>query len=100
MMTSLPNPSHEAFARGFASGKSAAAAYVDAGYTADRGNAATLKANQNIKVRVKELLAEATKKTTDAISFGAVDLFTRFENDIRLAQEAGDHPGGIQRANG
>jgi hypothetical protein len=38
----LPNPRHEAFAQALARGSSAAAAYVEAGYKANRHNAATL----------------------------------------------------------
>ena len=36
VMTVLPNARHESFAQALAKGKSAAAAYMEAGYTADR----------------------------------------------------------------
>ena len=41
-MPILANPKHEAFAQGLARGSSAAAAYVEAGYKANRHNAAAL----------------------------------------------------------
>ena len=41
-MPPLKNPRHEAFAQGLARGMSASAAYVAAGYKANRHNAAAL----------------------------------------------------------
>jgi hypothetical protein len=55
-MAALSNHKHELFAQALAKGETADAAYVMAGYKENRGNAATLKANQNIADRVAELL--------------------------------------------
>jgi phage terminase small subunit len=54
-MTALSNPKHERFAQELSKGKTADEAYVQAGYKPNRGNAATLKANQNILDRVAVL---------------------------------------------
>jgi phage terminase small subunit len=57
-MPTLANPRHESFAQALARGMSAAAAYVEAGYKANTGNASTLKADQSISQRVAELQDE------------------------------------------
>lgn len=54
-MAALTNAKHERFAQELAKGKTADESYVLAGYKAHRGNAATLRANQNILDRVTEL---------------------------------------------
>jgi hypothetical protein len=54
-MPVLPNNKHELFAQGLAKGLSADAAYEQASYRPNRGNAARLKANESISGRVKEL---------------------------------------------
>src|SRR6476620_2968333 len=51
----LRNPRHEKFVQELAIGKSADAAYVAAGYRANRSNAARLSANQDIQKRVVEI---------------------------------------------
>ena len=56
-MPTLQNPRHERFAQELATGKSADAAYVLAGYRANRSNAARLSANQDIQRRVAEIQA-------------------------------------------
>jgi phage terminase small subunit len=55
----LKRPRHERFAQELASGKSADEAYVLAGFTANRGNASRLKANESIEARVEEILSQA-----------------------------------------
>lgn len=55
-MPPLDNPRHERFAQELAKGKSADESYTSAGYKANRGNASTLKANQNVIDRVAEIL--------------------------------------------
>ena len=57
-MPVLKNPRHEAFAQAVARGMSAAAAYVEAGYKANRHNAAALAREQHIGTRVTELQEE------------------------------------------
>ena len=59
-MTALSNPKHERFAQELAKGKSADESYVIAGYKENRGNAATLKANQSILDRVLEIQTVAS----------------------------------------
>lgn len=61
-MTALANPKHERFAQELAKGKTADEAYVIAGYKENRGNAATLKANQSILDRVQELQTVASMR--------------------------------------
>lgn len=55
-MPILKNPRHEKFAQGLSRGLTADQAYQDAGFKANRGNAATLKQKQSIQDRVAELL--------------------------------------------
>ena len=57
-MLALRNPRHEAFAQALARGMSASAAYVEAGYKANRHNAAALAREQHIGTRVAELQEE------------------------------------------
>lgn len=57
-MAALTNPKHERFAQELAKGKTADEAYVLAGYKRNRGNASTLKQDQNILDRVSSLLSE------------------------------------------
>ena len=54
-MPTLQNPRHERFAEELATGKSADAAYVLAGYRENRSNAARLSANRHIQKRVAEI---------------------------------------------
>ena len=54
-MPTLRNPRHERFAQELATGKTADAAYVLAGYRENRSNAARLSANQDIQKRVAEI---------------------------------------------
>src|ERR1700745_350665 len=57
-MPALKNPRHEAFAQALARSMSASAAYVEAGYKANRHNAAALARKQHIGTRVAELQEE------------------------------------------
>lgn len=61
-MPILKNARHERFAQALATGKTADEAYVEAGYEANRGNAATLKAKQSVSDRVAEILAAGAKR--------------------------------------
>ena len=54
-MPTLQNPRHERFVQELATGKSADAAYVAAGYSANRSNAARLSANQGVQKRLAEI---------------------------------------------
>jgi len=61
-MPVLSNQRHEAFAQALAKGKSAADAYVTAGYRASRSAASRLSTNVNIEKRVAELQSKAAEK--------------------------------------
>lgn len=61
-MPVLSNPRHERFAQELAKGKSASAAYVEAGYEGDRKNAARLATNDDVCDRVEELLLAGAKR--------------------------------------
>jgi phage terminase small subunit len=62
-MPTLQNPRHERFAQELVIGKTADAAYVLAGYRANRSNAARLSANQDIQRRVAEIQSLGAKRT-------------------------------------
>jgi hypothetical protein len=81
-MAALSNHKHELFAQALAKGETADAAYVMAGYKENRGNAATLKANQNIADRVAELLDRVAVKTEKTVA----DLVLMLEEDRTLAR--------------
>lgn len=91
-MPPLENQRHEAFAQALAKGKTADEAYILAGYKANRGNAATLKANQSIQARVAELakkgahLAEITVARTlkELARIGLADIRTAFDEEGNL----------------
>jgi len=59
----LKNHRHEKFAQALAAGKSAAKAYVEAGYKPNRGNAVKLKRQESILQRVTEL--EGVKRSQE-----------------------------------
>lgn len=61
-MPVLKNARHETFAQGLAKGLTADEAYQKAGFKPNRGNAATLKANQSILDRVEEIQGKAAAK--------------------------------------
>lgn len=62
-MPPLPNGRHELFACELAAGRTADEAYELAGYKPNRGNAARLKANDDIQARVAELKAASALRT-------------------------------------
>jgi hypothetical protein len=61
-MSILPNPRHERFAQALAEGKPACAAYEEAGYRRNDGNAVRMKGNENIKIRVGELQEQGAER--------------------------------------
>ena len=61
-MPVLKNARHEKFAQALAKGKTADEAYEAAGYSANRGNAIRLKANESIMKRVREIAARVSEK--------------------------------------
>ena len=58
----LPNPRHERFAQALAEGKPASAAYEQAGYSPNDGNAVRLKGNERIQSRVSELQEQGAER--------------------------------------
>ena len=58
-MPVLAKPRHEKFAQAVARGMTAADAYLEAGYSPNRGNAARLNANEDIQRRAEELTRRA-----------------------------------------
>jgi hypothetical protein len=84
-LPSLVNARHEVFAIGLAEGMTADQAYVKAGFTANRGNAARLKANESIRARVRELLDSSAEKATVTIATVAAQL----DADRVLAHQKG-----------
>jgi hypothetical protein len=94
-MPRIKNPKHELFAQELAKGKTADEAYQLAGYKENRGNAATLKANQSIADRVAELLERSAVRAEITVA-------TITENLVRIAQKAEEQggPAGLNVAKG
>jgi hypothetical protein len=61
-MPTLPNPRHEKFAQARAEGKPASAAYEQAGYSPNDGNAVRLKGNEKVQLRVAELQGQGAER--------------------------------------
>jgi hypothetical protein len=74
----LKNPRHEAFAQALARGMSASAAYVEAGYKANRHNAAALAREEHVGTRITELqeeqLAIHKQATAEAVANAKVTI--------------------------
>lgn len=69
-MAMLANVRHEAFAHAIARGATVDAAYVEAGYAANRGNASRLNANEGVRARVgelKEVVAKIQKRSFQSV---------------------------------
>lgn len=84
-MPILANQQHEAYAQALASGHNAHEAYELAGYKPDakRGNATRLKANKQVRARVKELQLAAAERTEITIA----SLTAMYLDDRRRAHE-------------
>ena len=87
-MPALKNPRHEAFAQALARGMSAAAAYVEAGYKANRHNAAALAREQHIGTRVTELREEQLAIHQQATAAAAANKQVTIESLIAEAEAA------------
>lgn len=81
-MPVLKNQRHEAFARALAKGKTTDDAYISAGYKPNRGNAARLKANEDIRGRVAELLSKAAERTVTTVE----DIARQLDEDRTFAR--------------
>jgi len=83
----LNNSRHEKFAQALAKGMPAVAAYVEAGYKPNDGNAIRLKGNERVAARVAELVNQSAERTGVAldrvlneyarIAFGGMSRFLR-----------------------
>ena len=87
-MAILTNPRHEAFAQVLARGMSASAAYVEAGYKANRHNAAALAREQHIGTRVTELQEEQLAIHQQATAAAAANKQVTIESLIAEAEAA------------
>lgn len=73
-MPALTNQRWERFAQGLAKGKTSDEAYSDAGFMPNRGNAARLKATENVAARVAELQERAAIRTEATVETIAAQL--------------------------
>jgi phage terminase small subunit len=94
-MGALANARHERFAQELAKGKSATEAYAEAGYRPNSGNAATLKADQSISMRVAELIEEqagiaraATEKAAERLSIDREWVLAQLVENANRAMQA------------
>ncbi len=88
-MPILENPRHEVFAQALARGLSTAAAYAEAGYKPNRGNAHTLlKQNKSIPKRVKEIQAEQLAIHQQVTAEAAANAKVTLESLIAEAEAA------------
>lgn len=91
----LSNQRHELFAQALAAGKTADEAYKAAGYKPNRGNAATLKANQSVQSRVEELQAKHAEKIEITVEL----LTNMLIDDHAQAKELGQTSAAISAVN-
>jgi hypothetical protein len=88
-MPALANSRHEAFAQALARGLSIAAAYAEAGYKPNRGNAHTLlKQNKCISKRVEQIQAEQLAIHQQATAEAAANAKVTIESLIAEAEAA------------
>ncbi len=91
-MPALDNPRHERFAQALMQGKSADAAYQEAGFKPNRGNATTLKAKQSIQDRVAELQSRVVKNVVLSKEWVIERLIENADRAMQ-AVEVKDHKG-------
>jgi hypothetical protein len=87
-MPALQNPRHEAFAQVLARGVSASAAYVEAGYKANRHNGAALAREEHIRTRVTELQEEQLAMHKQATAEAVANAKVTIESLIAEAEAA------------
>ncbi|MGY3608347.1 MULTISPECIES: terminase small subunit [unclassified Bradyrhizobium] len=94
-MPILKNPKHERVAQELAKGRSAAQAYIEAGYKANRHNASALARTQPIKTRVSELLekrervdAKATEKAVEKLALTKEWVIDKLIENVERALQA------------
>jgi phage terminase small subunit len=94
-MPVLKNPKHERFSQELANGKSAAEAYVAAGYKPNAGNPSKLKSDERISHRISEILSErdrmhagATEKAAERLSIDREWVLARLVENANRAMQA------------
>ncbi|MGC2075969.1 MAG: hypothetical protein WA728_08060 [Xanthobacteraceae bacterium] len=87
-MPALKNPRHEIFAQALACGRSASAAYGQAGFKPHRANAASLARKEHISVRVAELQEEQLAIHQQATAAAATSKQVTIESLIAEAEAA------------
>jgi hypothetical protein len=87
----LKNQRHELFAQALAKGATADAAYAEAGYSPNRGNATRLNANESVRKRVEEIKAAAARKTVNAIALTEADFLSRLIREADYMDEGASH---------
>jgi phage terminase small subunit len=104
-MPVLRNPKHERFAQEIAKGKSAADAYVLAGYKPSRPNASHLQHDHNVAQRVAEILgnrekieAKAVERAIERAGITKADVLAMLIEDRNLAREKGQTAAAIRAA--
>jgi len=88
-MPALDNAKHERFAQLLAKGKTATEAYVEAGYKANDGNAATLKGNQRVADRVAEILDRAATRVEISVATITANLMRIADKAEQLSESSG-----------
>lgn len=79
----LKNPRYEKFAQALAKGETSDAAYVSAGFKANRGNATRLKANESVQARVTELQARVADMVVETVA----DIARQLDEDREFARQ-------------
>ena len=104
-MPILLNPRHERFAQELAAGKSAAEAYVRAGYKENRHNASALARTKPIKTRLAEILTErersatrAAERTVERLAITKQSIIDMLIEDRTLAYKVGQAAAAIAAA--
>jgi phage terminase small subunit len=87
-MPSLKNARHEVFAQARVSGLTIDAAYVEAGYKPNRGNAARMNANESIQGRIAELQDAAARRALVTAADALREIARVGLSDIRQAFDA------------
>ncbi len=83
-MAVILNSKHERFAQELAKGKTADEAYVIAGYSEHRSNAARLSANERVRSRIEEILSKAAEKAAVTVS----DIARQLDEDRAFARQS------------
>lgn len=79
----LKNARHERFSQERAKGKAIDAAYADAGFKPNRGNAARLNANESVQARIAELQARVAEK----VEITVADIARQLDEDREFAKQ-------------